>query len=147
MKIFFHTFILQSFLALHLFAYDFGIDVPIEGIWKIDTAKKNVAFNLASGVGYNQVLKFDTDGKVYRVNANTLEAEPSKHTWTVKDGIVNIKFKTPNDSFIANFMFNSTYNDYIKIYKQTSQNCYLVILQNGKQEVNKDGIIMCKIQN
>lgn len=145
MKIFFHTFILQSFLALSLFAQAFGTDVKIEGIWKIDTAQKDMAFNLASSIGYTQSLKFDADGKVYKLNPNTFQAEPSHHTWSLKDGIINIKFKTPNDSFMANFIFNDNYNDYIKIDKQTSNNCYHVILQNGKKEPNQYGIIMCRI--
>ena len=63
-----------SFLALHLFAQAFGTDVKIEGIWKIDTAQKDMAFNLASSIGYTQSLKFDTDGKVYKLNPNTFQA-------------------------------------------------------------------------
>ncbi len=145
MKKIFHFFVWSSFVAVSLLAQEFGNNVQIKGIWKIDTAQKDTAFNLASSIGYTQSLKFDIDGKVYKLNPNTLKAEASHHTWSLKDGVINIKFKTPNDSFIANFIFNDNYNDYLKIDKQTSNNCYHVILQNGKKQSNPYGIVMCRI--
>lgn len=137
---------LLLFSSMHLSADSFGKDVEIEGIWKIETTQKNVAFNIASSIGYNLTLKFDKDGKVYKLDDKTKQAQHANHTWKLlNDSTLNITFNSPNNNFISNFVFHSTYNDYLKIFEKMSNNCYRVAIQNGSNEVSKYGVFMCKI--
>jgi len=127
----------------------FGEDVEVEGIWRIDAAKQGYNIEIASSVGTRMALKFDKDGKVYKVNYQTFKPDyypiDDRYSWEViKDGIIHIAFKNENENMIGNFILNSHFNNYLKIFKKTSSNCYHVILQNGNKQVHQWGAIMCK---
>jgi len=47
-------------IVSNIFSETFGIDVPVEGIWRIDTAKKGESIEVANMVGFNVALKEPT---------------------------------------------------------------------------------------
>lgn len=136
-------------IVSNIFSETFGKDVEIEGFWRIDAAKEGYNIEIASSVGTRMALKFDKNGKVYIVNYKTLKPDSyplnESHSWEViKDGIIHIAFNNKNENIIGNFVFNSHFNNYLKIFKKTSSNCYHIILQNGNNQVHQWGAIMCK---
>ncbi len=140
------------FLLVSSYADTFGEDVKVEGIWRIDAAKQGYAIEIAGGVGTRMALKFDKNGKVYKVNYKTLKPDSyplnERHSWEIiKDGIIHIAFINENSNIFGNFIFNSHFNNYLKIFKKTSSNCYHVILQNGNKQVHQWGAIMCKVSS
>lgn len=144
--------VLFAFICLFVSSYadTFGEDVEVEGLWRIDAAKQGANIEIASSVGTRMALKFDKNGKVYKVNYKTLKPDSyplnESHSWEViKDGIIHIAFKNKNSNILGNFIFNNHFNNYLKIFKKTSSNCYQVILQNGHEQVHQWGAIMCKV--
>lgn len=140
------------FLLVSSYAETFGQDVEVEGIWRIDAAKQGYNIEIAGGVGTRMALKFDKNGKVYKINYETLESSypgaDSPYSWEmIKDGIINIAFKTKNENIIGNFILNRHVQNYLKIYKKTSSNCYHIILQKGNNQVHQWGAIMCKVSS
>lgn len=105
----------------------------VEGVWRIDTAKKGESIEVASMVGFNVALKFEKDGTVKKLNYQTLEplslSPDNSHLWELNDkGILHISFKNPNGNIIANYMLNNHFNTYFQIYGKTGPNCFRMAL-------------------
>ena len=136
-------------IVSNMFSETFGIDVPVEGIWRIDTAKKGESIEVANMVGFNVALKFEKDGSVRKLNYQTLAPLPlspgNSHIWELKNkGIIHITVKNPNGNFITDYMLNDHYNTYFQIFQKTDSNCYKTALQNGNK-LHQHGVIMCKV--
>ena len=106
-------------LLVSSYAETFGEDV--EGIWRIDAAKEDYNIEIAGGVGNRMALKFDKNGKVYKMNYETLKSSypgaDSPYSWEIiKDGIIHIAFANEKENIIGNFIFNSHFNNYLKIF-------------------------------
>ncbi len=96
-------------IVSNMFSETFGIDVPVEGIWRIDTAKKGESIEVANMVGFNVALKFEKDGSVRKLNYQTLAplslSPGNSHIWELKNkGIIHITVKNPNGNFITDYM-------------------------------------------
>ncbi len=106
------------YLLISSSAETFGEDVEVEGIWRIDAAKQGYNIEIAGSVGTRMALKFDKDGKVYKVNYQTFKPDyypiDARYSWElIKDGIIHIAFKNENENMIGNFILNSHFNNYL----------------------------------
>lgn len=117
--------------------------IKVEGIWKINTYDKQKPFNIASSIGYDIVLKFDSDGTVKKLNYKTRKVVSNTHTWKVNDkGVINITLVSPSSNFISRFIMRSVTNDYLKVLESLKDNCYNVEVSHANSIMN---VKMCKL--
>ncbi|NBK98826.1 MAG: hypothetical protein EOM50_12535 [Erysipelotrichia bacterium] len=142
----FKILLLLFFALNHLLAETFGKDIPVEGVWKIDSAKQGVSVEVAGMIGYNMALKFNSDGSVTKLNHQTLQpTADSRWAWTVKDkGTLHIFMKNENSNFVSDLILKNNTNTYLQLFEKRSDNCYLTALQNGNK-LDQWGVIVCKI--